>query len=69
MIKVYLTALILSAAGIAGAIEEGRGLVASLILLAVALMGITREAVKEEDEKRRKSRIDNDASYPCYLKK
>lgn len=67
MIKVYLTALILSAAGIAGAIEEGRGLVASLILLAVALMGITREAVK--DEEKRKSRIDNDASYPCYLKK
>lgn len=65
MKKACLIGLIIGTAGIGGAIELGSGWVASILILAVSLIGIFKEVEHVEKKHDR----DNCASYPCFLKR
>lgn len=60
-----LTGFILGAAGIAGAIELGKGWTLSIVILAISISGIIKE-VKHVEKKHDNN---NCADYPCFLKK
>lgn len=60
-----LIGLIIGTAGLGGAIELGSGLAASVIILVLSIAGIAKEIGHVE----KKHDTDNDASYPCFLKK
>lgn len=60
-----LIGLIIGTAGLGGAIELGSGLVASAVILVLSIAGIAKEIQNVEE----KHDTDNDASYPCFLKK
>ena len=60
-----LIGLIIGTAGLGGAIELGNGLIASSIILVLSVVGLAMEVQNVE----KKHDTDNNASYPCFLKK
>lgn len=61
-----LIGFILGAAGIAGAIELGRGWIPSIAILALSIAGLMKEVNHVE---KKHDHHNNIADYPCYLKK
>lgn len=60
-----LMGLIIGAAGIAGAIELGKGWILSILIIVLSLIGLYTEVTYVEKKHDR----DNCANYPCFLKK
>lgn len=63
--KASLMGLIIGAAGIAGAIELGKGWILSILIVVLSLTGLYMEVSHVEKKHDR----DNCANYPCFLKK
>lgn len=60
-----LIGLMIGTAGIGGAIEFGTGWIISGVILIASIAGLAKEVSYEN----KKHNTDNDASYPCFLKK
>lgn len=65
MRNLCLMGLIIGTAGFAGAIEFDSGYIASALILVLSICGL----VKEVSHVQKKHDTNNDASYPCFLKK